>query len=229
MRGIIIGSSMSLPTEELKYEDTYVHLLRERYPDIEWIHRFLRSSSIERLNKEGFKANGYDNLEFYTPDFVIVHIGVTDASPRYLPRRKIMVKILNMSPFAKYIYKFLRKHSYRKIKYCDVSLEDFRKNLEKYAQRCLKSGTKLILVEISMAHETLIKTKSPEMNHSYEIYNKIFHEIAEKYPNATLINGLRGENDLYQSDYIHANKKGQKIFFDRLSGVLNKFILEKDK
>lgn len=220
MRGIIIGSSMSMPTDELNYNDSYIHLLREKFPDVEWMYRLQRSSSIDRLINEGFKSNGWDNLEFYNPDFAIIHLGVTDASPRYLPRRKIATKLLNMSFLAKYVYKYLRKHSYRKIEYCDVLPDDFRNKVIAYAERCKKLGTTLIIVKISMVHEKLVKTKSPEMNKSYKIYNQIFDEIAAQFDNVILVDGLNGENDVYQSDLIHANEKGQLVFFNQISTAI---------
>lgn len=229
MRSIIIGSSMSLPTEELKFDDCYVHLLRESFPEIEWIHRLQRSSSIDRLSQEGFKANGWDNLEFFTPDFVILHVGVTDASPRLLPRRKLATKLLNISPLAKPVYKFLRKHSGRKIKYCDLSPEQFRNHVEQYVKRCENIGTKLIIVEISLAQPKLVKSKSPEMDKSYELYNNIFREIAAAHDDVFLVEGLKGEDGLYQTDCIHANAKGQHLFYERLRAVIDNIIAEKKK
>ena len=65
LRCIVIGSSMTMPSFDLQYEKTWHYQLIKRYPNVEFIDKNTRSSSVRRLVKEGALSKGYDLLEYY--------------------------------------------------------------------------------------------------------------------------------------------------------------------
>ena len=127
MRCIIVGDSMAMPTMELKYSETWVYLLKQDFPQIDIIDKSRRSSSVRRLIPEGQNSKGYDLLEFYSPNIVILQLGITDVAPRLLHRESLITKCINHlpPPISKLIYNVVRKVKGRTISCADVKPNEF--------------------------------------------------------------------------------------------------------
>ncbi len=218
-RLLIIGESLPLPSDELQYDDTWIHLMQINYPDLEIVDKCVRSRSIITLMHGGPEGKAKNLYEWYNPDFIILHLGISDCAPRLLPRKKKITKLINHLPFSNLIYSFFRKHGGRLIEYADVAPQEFKENLEGYVKKV--APTPVGIVQISkVTTPTLIK--SPQFNKAIDLYNAIINQVALENTNATLILGLDGTDiSSYQSDGLHLSAKGQKQIFKRCSEYIN--------
>lgn len=230
LRCIVIGSSMAMPSNDLGYEKTWLYKLIKKYPSVEFIDKNTRSSSVRRLVKEGALNNGYDLLEYYSPDFVIMQIGISDCSPRLLKREALSTKFINTLPFSKLIYDFVRKTKGRTISCCDINTETFYNCLAAYAERAKNNGVRLFCIKIAYTGDCVVK-KSPHMIESINLYNKEFDKLAACFDNVSVINPLpdfESIEDLFLSDGIHLNEKGTDIVFQNIVSAIDSFIISKN-
>lgn len=228
MRCLVIGSSMSLPTDELKFEDTWMYLLSKHYPHLNIIEKCKRSSSARRLTTEGPNASGKDTLEYYNPDFVITQIGATDAAPRLFKREALMTHIINHLPISKFIYNVARKTRGRVLANCDLSPELFKEQFNTYAKRAATIGTKVFIIEICKVTDKVIKV-SPHYNECVEIFNSKLREVADENDNVTIIPSIRVEEIAdFQHDGIHHTASGQLKMFKNILNAVSPLISEID-
>lgn len=227
MRAMFVGASMLMPTLELKYEDTIICRIKKAFPNIDFIDKTRRAYSTSRLLDEGQNSLGYDLLEFYAPNFVILYMGLTDASPRLLKRNAWYTKVINHLPCSKFIYHLVRKCKGRTISCADVSPEKFYKNLSIYANRASKEKCIIFCVKILHCGEKVVK-KSPQMNESVDLYNTLFDKLAQCYSNVVVIEpslGLKKSlEDYMQSDHIHLNPDGCRIISENIINAIKKNI-----
>lgn len=229
LRCIIIGSSMTMPSFDLKYEDTWQYKLIEKYPNVEFIDKNTRSSSVRRLITEGALSKGYDLLEYYSPDFIITQIGIADCSPRLLKRESLLTKIINKLPFSKFIYNIVRKTKGRTISCADIDTKKFYSCLAAYAERAMRQNVQIFCVKIAHTGVGVVK-KSPHMIEAIDLYNKEFEKLAENYSNVTIINPFPENVDIQElliKDEIHPNEKGSEIIFSSIDSVIAPFIKSK--
>lgn len=230
MRCIVVGESMPMPSFELKYEDTWLFRLKQFFPNVEIIDKCRRSSSVRRLVSEGQNALGYDLLEFYEPDFVILHLGLTDASPRLLPREVLYTKIINRLPFSKSIYNIVRKTKGRTISCADLSPKAFYSCLSRYAERAKTKGVIVYCIKIAYCGSKVLKV-SPHMNEAIDLYNSLYDKLALEYSNVRLIQPLPtlsiSELDkILQADAIHLTPQASHMVFENVkSAILKDFNL----
>lgn len=213
-RLLIVGASMPLPTDELRYEDTWPYLIRKYFPNVEIINKSARARSVTSLTSEGGNL-----LECYSPDIIILHLGLTDCAPRLLPRRKLYVKIIKRTFLAKIIFKYLRRTKGRQIIYADVNPHDFFFHIDSYVKRAGKIPIGIVKLSkvIGKASQS-----SPHFNESINIYNCIFERIAKENENVTIIDGLDGSTvEDYQSDGFHLRAKGQTKIFSHIVDFLH--------
>lgn len=232
MRCVIVGSSMSMPSLQLSYENTWIYKLNNIYKDIEFIDKSSRSSSVRRLVSEGQKSLGYDLLEFYSPDFVILQLGITDASPRLLPREKLYTKIINKLPFSEFIYNIVRKTKGRTISCADLTPEQFYDCLSKYAKRALDLGVDVYCIKIAHCGSKVLKV-SPHMNEAIDLYNGMYDKLSSNFKNVKTIVPFAGYDeskldDILQTDHIHLTPKGSDIVLNNILSVVKKSYVEKD-
>lgn len=224
MKCLIAGDSFAMPTEELAYEDTWPHLLYEEMPGLEIISKAERSRSVRSLNTGGYKGNGWDFLELIAPDFVIMHLGISDCAPRLLKREATLTKLLNLLPFSKMIYNIVRKTKGRTISCSDLSPEVFYDNVARYMKRAQDMGVTVFIIKISNGGQKVIKI-SPHFNEAVDLYNTVFDRIGKEFNNAVLIEGIDGSDEsVFQSDGIHLLKNGNQIIFNRLKAAIKEHI-----
>ena len=222
LRCLIIGASMCMPSFDIAYEDTWPYKIIRKYPDIDFIDKNRRSSSARRLITEGALEKGYDLLEYYKPDFVITHFGITDCAPRLLKREWISTRVLNHLPFSKCIYDIIRRIKGRTISCSDISKETFYDCFSQYATRAKESHTHVFCVKIAHTGASLIK-KSPHIIEAIDLYNKEFDRLAANFSNVTVIDPYPKDADLQQlliKDDQHPNEKGSDIMFHSIINAL---------
>ena len=209
---------MPLPTDELSYDETWIYLMKQLHPEIDLIDKCIRARSITTLMHGGPGGKAKNLFEWYNPDYVIIHLGLSDCAPRLLPRKSKITKIINHLPISNQIYSYFRRHGGRRIEYADVSPIEFKNNLEGYVKKV--APIPVGIVQISKVTSSAL-VKSPLFNEAIDIYNTIISEIVSENNNAKLISGLDGtDSDMYQSDGMHLTKKGQEVIFEEC----NKFI-----
>ena len=101
---IIITDSVGMPRDELKYEDTWIYMLKNTFKNHDFIDKSARGSTTARLVTEG--GSGIDTLETYNPDIVILQLGITECAPRLFKKPGLEFYIVSRMPAklrAKYI------------------------------------------------------------------------------------------------------------------------------
>lgn len=226
LRCIVIGSSMTMPSFDLDYEHTWLYKLIKRFPNIEFIDKNSRSSSVRRLVKEGALSKGYDLLEYYSPDFIITQIGIADCSPRLLKREALSTKLINKLPFSKWIYDLVRKTKGRTISCCDIDTVTFYKCLETYAERAKNKNVHVFCIKIAHTGVSVIK-KSPHMIEAIDLYNKEFDKLASNFSNVTVIDPFLEDVDIQPlliKDDIHPNEQGSEVIFQNIVKSIEPYV-----
>ena len=214
MRLLILADSLSLPSDELNYDDTWPHFLKQEYPQFEIVERNFRESSARRLSWDGPGGNGKDALEYFSPNVVITQFGITDAAPRLLKRTGILARILNKAPhsISKVVYDFLRKHRGRLPRFSDLTPEEFYTHFNNYCKRANSQGVKVFITEICPGTNSVLKV-SPKFNECVDCFNRQLHRVAQQNPNATIIPAIsvnQEEPSDFQSDGYHHSATGQR-------------------
>lgn len=201
---LCIGDSSGLPRPYLNYKDTWPFLLKEEMPMYDFISIFKRSSTTQSLLEYG------DSLEYYTPDIVILQLGIVDCAPRYLKDSRILYKLVAIFPgkiqhifwlFWKFFFKRNRREAY-------VSLSKFKKNLISYLDRCMNEKVKsVIIIKIATPCQDIL-IESPLIVDSVKEYNSIYEELKKSYPFVELIDPLCGKDFLCFKDGYHPNAEG---------------------
>ncbi len=211
MRILVLGSSMTLPSDELNYDDTWLYRLGQDFPSLEIVDKCYRESSARRLNSDGPKGNGRDALEYFNPNAVITQIGVTDAAPRLLKRGGKLSRILNHLPryISTIVYNYLRRHRGRQLRFCDLTPTQLHDQFDKYCKRAAKIGVKVFIIEICHATQKVVSV-SPHYNECIDIFNEQLHKVADENQNAHIIRVIEASDSRdFQTDGIHLTPKGQ--------------------
>lgn len=222
MRILVLGSSMTLPSDELTYDDTWLYRLGHDYPSLEIVDKCLRESSARRLNSDGPKGNGKDALDYFVPQAVITQIGVTDAAPRLLKRNGKLARILKHCPrsVSKRVYNYLRRYRGRQLKYCDLTPVQLHDHFERYCKRASALGVEVFMIEICHATQKVVKV-SPHYNECIDMFNAQLHRVAEENDNAHIIKVI-DTSDLsdFQTDGIHLTPQGQSKQYELVKQTL---------
>jgi lysophospholipase L1-like esterase len=228
---LVIGSSMTMPRLEVKFDETWLCSLFNYLPDYIIIDKSRRASTSERLINDGAGQKdirrGADLLEYYNPSFVITQIGITDCAPRLLNKKSVFTKLLNSLPnfIKKRIYSFLKNNIKRKIENSDVNLLDFKKNWTDYLERALKIKTTVLAIKISKA-TSIVKEKSPEIETAINLYNGIYDELADEFSNFHILEPFTQEEiNKYAIDEFHVSKEGHKALFKKIKLIMNQIVL----
>jgi lysophospholipase L1-like esterase len=222
---LIIADSMAMPSENVKYEDTWIFKVKESFKNIHFIDRSRRGTTTDRLIQEGggYKnvKGGADLLEYYKPDIVIIQLGLVDCSPRLVNRDALCIKIINRLPiFLKNRYYLLKKrYSYRKPENAYVSINQFYSNYENFIQRARNLKTNIIGITIAPVAENFIE-KSPYIIDSITKYNHALSKL-EVNENFKLINPFKDPqlSNLFV-DEMHFNAYGNDLIFNALKKEL---------
>lgn len=223
-RIMIITDSVSMPRQNIKYEETWIYHFKNKFKDFDVIDRPARGSTSMRLIQEG--GGGMDLLELYTPNRVILQQGLAECAPRLFKKNGFEQKFINKYLPGKirsdYI-KAIKEKRGRNPEYTDVSPEQFRYNVSHFAGRCVKLNVKLAVIKI-LRPTDLFLSKSPFIGQNIDLYNNIYYEISEQFSNITIIDPVKPDIDVNSIclDELHINSEGHKLYFKAVENYFKK-------
>jgi len=216
---LCIGDSLALPRPNVPYEDTWIYLLKNQFPNFDYITLFRRGITTNIL----VGADGNDWLEYYMPNIVIMQLGIVDCAPRLIKEgleRKIVGKLPH-SIADKYI-NFLKTYRKRNPNNVYVSIQRFKENLRDYSHRCRNIDLqKLIIIKIPIPSKDMV-VKNLQIIENVNKYNAIFDELSSDYFFITCISPLIptiADNNIYVDGY-HPNAIGNKLVYSEILKVL---------
>ena len=219
---MVITDSLSLPRAEVKYEDTWIYLMKRDFPDYDIIVRSEKGAMTSRLVTEG--GGGIDLLELYEPHLVILQMGITECAPRLFKKHGLehlfLTRILTNKLRNRYI-NYVRKTRERNPKIPYIKPEIFRANLVSYLDRAQKLNTGIIIISILKANDSFTE-KSPHIESNINQYNSIYKELASNYDNVQFIDPIGDDVDINKItiDEVHITAEGNKIFYSNLKPLL---------
>ncbi len=221
-RVLIISDSMAMPRPGVKYEETWIYLLKQAFPEYDVLERPDRGSTSLRLITEG--GGGVDLLEMYEPDMVILQLGMTECAPRLFKKTGFEYFFLNRIIPRRYrlnYVNFIKKKRGRNPRITDVSPENFRANLTNYFERARKMNVKVIAFLISRVTKLFV-SKSPHITENINLYNSIYREVARAFPNVHLVVPFAEEVNMEEIavDELHVDARGHQILFNNLKPFL---------
>lgn len=229
---IIIGSSVSMPRNEVSYEDTWVSKFISTFNNFNVIDRCKRASLSKRLIDEGgdtrdrSNPKGSDLLEFYKPNFSIIELGIVDASPRYFKKNSLFERFLIL--VDKYVkinfWHYVKKYRKRKPENTLISPEDYKNNFESYITRAKKIGCLVVAFEI-LPPNRLFKSKNKHISKNIDHYNAILNDLEKQHDNFQLLRTTSSFVGFNTSDFVdelHPNNKGHEKLFQ----IINSFFLK---
>ncbi len=213
---VILGDSLGLPREELKFEETYPYLLQSKlFNDFQVISKHKRANDSKM---QSFSL--YDDVELYKPDIVIVHLGIVDCAPRLFYRKeKILFSYINkIVP----IIKIMSKHRFFLTKYLPkvyVNQSEYEKNILKIIHFLEERDIKIILVGI-----TSTNLKNSEKSFSYDEnikrYNSILEKIVEDKKKIDFIDMYQYGEDILLEDGHHLNANGSELLATEIAKII---------
>lgn len=222
-----------MPRLEVPFSETWLFYLIKFLPNFIILDKSRRASTSDRLVNDGagYKdvRRGADLLEYYNPKLVITQIGITDCAPRLLNKNKFTTKLLNVSPsfFKKYIYNFLKKHKKRSVENADVSLKQFENNWINYITRAKNLDTNILCILISKP-TTIVKEKSPEIEHAINLYNEKLLSFEQNYDNFYVLEPFsQNAINQYAIDEFHVSSEGHKFLFKKLQTKITSILSAK--
>jgi len=220
---MIITDSVSMPRDEVPYEQTWISLLKNTMQGYDIMDRSARGSTSTRLISEG--GGGSDLLETYMPGTVILQIGMTECAPRLFRKNGlenfILKKIIPKKLIPAYV-NYVKRTRGRNPDITDVSPDQYKINMNNYAQRCSKINASLFIVKILKPSKLYI-SKSPGVKRNIDLYNSISEEMACNYNNVHIIDPADNiaVTDSICLDELHINTEGHLIYFKKIVEALS--------
>lgn len=220
-RILCISDSLGLPRTKVPYDETWFSIINRAFPSLDFVSYFRRNGTTDMLSSNGDYG---DTLLFYSPQIVILQLGICDCAPRYLRTTSMLYRILVHLPdfLSKPIWALIKKIKHRSLNCTDVPIERFERNLVDYIHKCINiSVNKVILIKIAIPGKAMIKA-NPLILESIANYNAVYEKIANLYPSVVcLINPISIENDnLFVEDGYHTNGEGHKLIANELVNIL---------
>lgn len=220
---IIITDSVSMPRPGIKYEDTWISMLKKNFISYDIMDRSARGSTSKRLVSEG--GGGADLLETYMPAVVILQIGITECAPRLFKKKGfenfLMRRIIPPRLIPDYI-RYVKRKRGRNPELTEIPPHEYRMNILNFADRCNKINCRLLIIKI-LKPTSLYISKSPHVKQNIDLYNSITDEIALKYNCINVIDPLSEINNIDNLcvDELHINKEGHIIYYQKITEALN--------
>lgn len=212
-RILFLTDSLSLSRdnpEVVKYEDTYVYLLKSNYPEYDIIQCGYGGATINILLEQA------SYLKMMKPDIIILQSGIVDCAPRSITKFESDI-ITRIPILSKHIFQFIRKYSpkIRKIRSITYSSKNnFKKSILELKK--IFPHSDFYCFGILLANSNY-EVKVPGITLNIKMYNQILKSIFnEKYIDTSNIN-----TKCIMSDNIHLNKEGHKIIFSLLKNIFS--------
>ena len=215
-RILIISDSLGLPRVDpsIVYDfECWTHKLDSaiKNPTIVYAHKGLTTDDIVR------QLAGV--LQAYTPDIVIMQVGIVDAAPRILSRRQLRVlsSIPLISNLTRYLIRKLRQHILKRIKKTYVSIGQFEENLKIIAS--YYGFENLFLIPIFPASDAY-EEHSPSIKANINAYN----DVIRRY---NMIDYDCHVPDIFTlKDFHHLNKDGHQLIYDAVIKKVPSLVLK---
>lgn len=210
---VFLTDSLSLPRdlpEKVSYEETYLYLLKEYFPNFEFIQFAFGGATINDLNKQA------DYIKSVNPSIVIIQSGIVDCAPRTLTRFELDF-IHRIPLISNFILKVIRKNAIlirnnRKITYTKEL--DFELKLNNIKNKFNDSKVYAIeILPVSVEYEK----KVPGITTNVIKYNMVLHSVFSE----NLIETKKFNKEEIMSDFFHLNKKGHKLIFEKLKIIFS--------
>lgn len=222
---LCIGASVDLPRDEVKYEDTWFYLLKEKYRNCDFVSYFRRSQILPETD---YMFDSY--YRFYYPDYVIWEIGITDSAPRYIVEQKLhwkmILRIIKGTWVEKPFWKIVKKVRKRDPKRVATSLTEFENYAEKLIKDFISIGVKKIFLMKIEPIGSSPRRKNPLWFDNIQKYNSVYEKLSVKYSDKVeLIAPKENANDdWYIKDGYHPNQLGMRKVFEYLDNVLSNYL-----
>lgn len=206
-----MGDSLGLPRNQVPFQMTWLYKLSCKYDNIVFVNGFKRE-----LTSNGLSS--LDSLENYSPDTVILQLGIVDCAPRYFRKQALFPKIINHMPkvVSSFYWKWHKKMNKRKLKNAFVNKDKFKANLEKYLSRCMKNKVDdIVIIKIQKPGKNMLD-KNPSILEAVESYNMIIANLETKFKCHIIDPLCSGDDKHYVDDGYHLNENG----FDQVMNEL---------
>lgn len=222
MKVLCIGDSLGLPRKGCNYEDTWVSLLRKRYPN----HTFIDHFSGDRLISNA--AQNYEiYYKYYNPDIVIFQQGICDCAPRYIDDKKLSTRIIRKVFYAlrlqSFFWRLVKLHK-RSPDCVHTRPEKFLEVFKTLIDKILSEGGRVIIIKIGHGAEPVISA-SPFFNNNVDRYNALIDQIADNNDRIYVVDPLLDVREELFVDGYHCGPLGMEKVYDTLCSVLDKLIL----
>ncbi|MFN7491383.1 MAG: hypothetical protein ACK5RG_00580 [Cyclobacteriaceae bacterium] len=218
-RILCVGDSLGLPRNEVKFEKTWFYLVKYSFPEHEFIAQFTRGITTKSLCGD----NSNDYLEFYSPQILILQIGIVDCAPRYFKSNSIILKLVSILPgyFKRMTWALIKKFVKRTPNNADVTSFEFKENLTSYLLRAeTMKLNRVIIIKIGNPGEAMLR-QNPLIRDQVINYNKVLNDISLSFRFVQLIDPLNeGASGLYLADGYHLSEVGHSKVFDEISKTL---------
>jgi len=225
---LIQGDSLPLPREPVEYEHSWPGLLREHRSDAHVANRSKSEKTTDDMTVDHPIFTGRE-LELYSPETIVVQIGIVDCAPRKLSRAEkefvISVPVDIVSRAANHVLTRVRSRSRRR---AYVPKDRYRENLREYLTRTAEDGVEqVVLIKILTAGDKYTK-KNPSVGDAIRDYNAVIDEVTDEFEFATALRPLADApteereivDDHTIDDGYHLDVDGHRRLFDRLRDVL---------
>ena len=212
---LVIGDSLSLAREELKFNDTWLSKLENKlFNKYQFIGIQRRGLTTKILSMQ-------DTLEYISPDIIIIQLGIVDCAPRLLWFYE--EQIISRLPFfiSKRYIQFIKLFRNRNIKRRYVSKEKFNLLLKDYIKRAKDIKVKKIILTPIPEPSTILLNKNSMIKDSIKEYNNILQNFEDNIL-VFCVEQLseKRHGDIFLDDGYHINLTGHKF----LATIFNKEI-----
>lgn len=206
MKILFLTDSLSLPRKydsgEVIYENTYLSLLRNRFPEILIIDVAIGGAKITDLLIQCFY------YKQFKPDLVFLQCGIVDCAPRsFSLMEKLLIDKFRLRKISKLFEKKIRK--FRNCTYTSkTGFLDSLLSIKKYFENV--PFYSLGILQIADGYEKLL----PGIKKNANDYNEILKENTEFIDNSDFpLEGII-------SDFHHLNEIGQQLIFEKLENII---------
>jgi lysophospholipase L1-like esterase len=214
---LFITDSLGLPRcqpEPVPAESTWTYMLSSKLPDLFSCKILFYYHCLHGLTTDSIVEHLHSILGAYSPDMVILQVGIVDCYPRAV--RKSELAILRRIPLLGKITHWLVRRYYpklvvaRNISYVDIKSFEIN-NLEILSYY---KNIELLVIPIAPPNEAFEK-KNPAVRERISKYNEILLKVyGDRY-----LDGLFSRSDLrelFLSDNYHLSESGNRLLFDKV-------------
>lgn len=187
---LIIGDSLSLCGNEIKYKDTYPYILKTLLPGWDIInlsHRANNTGNLKLMEISGYEA-----------DIIVLHLGIVDSFPRLFKPGGLEKRLVSYmpDPVRKKYIRFVYRFRSRRLDWVITRLENFKENITLFTNK----NSNVFIVGIASRGEALKNA---------DVYNDFLKQYSIIPPVLDL-----------QSDNVHLTKEGHKTLAFRIFSAI---------